>query len=312
MISVGVVVAAVVGVLVVAFWPEPKEPEYHGKKLSEWVRDMDYRNRAETAEALRAIGPEKAVLFFVKWMPYRASRWRQRVSEFYWMHRKLPLERFASAQQQRNSVGFAKARASVRGFVVLGERASNAIPALTHIAYGADSPAAERAVTSLSYLGKGAIDPLIKLGVDPALPPDRRSFVLRAMAHMTYLGTNAAPCLDVLAREASTTNRETAAAALTALGIFTYPTELPINVDMGYLRNAMPDPLLRQLAMRTAIAIATNSVATNSDPFAYDFISRGTNDPDPAVRAEVVRYLDGRKRYLGGSKPNFDATAKHE
>ena len=45
--------------------------------------------------------------------------------------------------------------------------------------------------------------------------------------------------------------------------------------------------------------------ATNSDPFIHGLISFGANDPDPAVRAEVVRYLDGRKDFV-------DSTAKHE
>src|SRR5438067_1406372 len=186
-----IVIAAaviVVAIVAVAFWPQPKEPEYQGKKLSDWL-EWYYRHPAETAEAVRAIGPEKAVPLLVRWIPYRSSRWRQRVSEFLWRHRMIALERFALAQQQRNAA--AKAYGAFRGFVILGETASNAIPALTQVAYGADSPAAERAVTSLSYLGKGAIDPLIKLGIDPALPPDRRSVALNAMRNMTYLGTNA-------------------------------------------------------------------------------------------------------------------------
>jgi hypothetical protein len=45
--------------------------------------------------------------------------------------------------------------------------------------------------------------------------------------------------------------------------------------------------------------------ATNSDPLLLRVISNGTNDPDPAVQAEVVRYLDRRKDYL-------DSTAKHK
>jgi hypothetical protein len=47
--------ALVAGVAIVAFWPGEKEPEYKGKKLSEWVAVYNDQP-AELSEAMQAMG----------------------------------------------------------------------------------------------------------------------------------------------------------------------------------------------------------------------------------------------------------------
>ena len=54
-LSAGIVFAVLGAILVVVFWSGPKEPEYQGKKLSEWLAGV-YKNPSETTVAVKSIG----------------------------------------------------------------------------------------------------------------------------------------------------------------------------------------------------------------------------------------------------------------
>src|SRR5438045_3525167 len=56
----------VAAIAAVAFWPGEKEPEYHGKKLSEWLA-LEREQPRESAEAVRAIGTN-AIPFLLRWI----------------------------------------------------------------------------------------------------------------------------------------------------------------------------------------------------------------------------------------------------
>jgi hypothetical protein len=99
LIAIGaVVVVAFVGV---AVWPEPKEPEYQGKKLSEWVR---YHGRYPFAYGVmtpqgeppevfcaRDSGRDRAVRqfgtnclpLFLRWVRYEKPTWKGKASISY-------------------------------------------------------------------------------------------------------------------------------------------------------------------------------------------------------------------------------------
>ena len=62
-VAVGLCVAMLVAAA--AFWPEPKEPKYQGKKLSEWL-DSDWSNMPQKRQAVLAIG-KPGIPFLVKW-----------------------------------------------------------------------------------------------------------------------------------------------------------------------------------------------------------------------------------------------------
>src|SRR3954469_118256 len=66
----GVAVAAVVAVV---FWPGPKEPEYQGKKLSEWVA-MRTSHPGECEQAVKAIGTN-AVPQLLTLVRYERPKW---------------------------------------------------------------------------------------------------------------------------------------------------------------------------------------------------------------------------------------------
>src|SRR6185436_9207850 len=85
---IGLVAVIVVAIGAVVFWPRPKEPEYQGKKLSEWLeicrydRLPKYGNPAVPEEqlrvavkAIRQIGTN-ALPWLMRWAFYKPSIWK--------------------------------------------------------------------------------------------------------------------------------------------------------------------------------------------------------------------------------------------
>src|SRR5678816_2434558 len=81
---VGFVVLVVVVLVAVAVWPGPKEPEYQGKKLSEWL-EMHNDRPAKSTEAVRAIGTN-AIPFLVRWIGTECPAWKRKIADFYTKH----------------------------------------------------------------------------------------------------------------------------------------------------------------------------------------------------------------------------------
>jgi len=87
----GLLVVAVGVFLVVVFWPGPKEPEYQGKKLSDWVEIgtgprgtirpiSEYNN--ENAKALSSFGTN-SLPYLMKWIRFEEPSWKVRASKAY-------------------------------------------------------------------------------------------------------------------------------------------------------------------------------------------------------------------------------------
>jgi HEAT repeat protein len=78
------IMAAAVGLAFAGLHPYLKEPRYEGKRLSEWLRDLDSQSveiREQTREALRDMGA--TILPALEKMIYAPdSNWRQKLSEF--------------------------------------------------------------------------------------------------------------------------------------------------------------------------------------------------------------------------------------
>jgi PBS lyase HEAT-like repeat len=125
-----------VALAIVALWPGPKEPEYNGKKLSEWLK-ICTDNRAASSysqsqslqsarEAVRKIGTN-GLPWLVKWISYDLPKWKSALlySKVYrWMPtpiRNSMVEPILRAQRARI------------GFDMLGTDASPAIPELVRM-----------------------------------------------------------------------------------------------------------------------------------------------------------------------------------
>jgi hypothetical protein len=108
--------------------------------------------------------------------------------------------------------------------------------------------------------------------------------VILAMWNMTYLGTNALPCVSVLAQCCGHTNTLVRTAARASLSVYAETDRMLVR-GISWT-NAIPEPALRTAALRAAA-----DYATNMQEFAFELLTRGTNDPDPGVRSEAVRLV---------------------
>jgi len=139
---VGVLCALADGGVAVSFWPGEKEPEYQGKKLSEWVdkaltADLPRYGNPEVPEVAEARGAiqqigTNALPYFVKWLHYERPRWREKISLAY---EKLPiLFRSESVAERIRGYDTSMQRARAHcGFLLLGVDAAPAIPALLRL-----------------------------------------------------------------------------------------------------------------------------------------------------------------------------------
>jgi hypothetical protein len=79
------VVCVLAGIGVVALWPREREPEYNGKKLSEWLEisaSRKYNDRWPQAEdAVRHIGTN-ALPWLSKWMSYESPKWKDQMARW--------------------------------------------------------------------------------------------------------------------------------------------------------------------------------------------------------------------------------------
>ena len=125
------------GIGLAAFWPGEREPEYNGKKLSEWLnqssnREWDESNSHTSKEiaAVRIIGTN-ALDCLTKWVTYRPPMWVNTCARTF---DKLP-QRF---QNRRIMLWFYelqyhRRQLALRGFVILGAEGAVAVPKLLEV-----------------------------------------------------------------------------------------------------------------------------------------------------------------------------------
>jgi len=75
-------VCVLVGIGVVVFWPGEREPEYNGKKLSEWLiywgKAQSDQQVWEVENAVRHIGTN-SLPYLIKWMSYEPPAWKEKM-----------------------------------------------------------------------------------------------------------------------------------------------------------------------------------------------------------------------------------------
>jgi hypothetical protein len=141
-----------------------REPEYQGRKLSQWIALYDQPVMTmrfigmptpsdPNREAIQRIGTN-AIPWLIKWILYEEPGWQA------WLKSKLDdrlVERlhFVDATERRNR--------GAAGFMALGDAAAPAIPALTSVidGPGRDSVKAD-AVGALSCIGRAAVPALLQ------------------------------------------------------------------------------------------------------------------------------------------------------
>jgi len=165
---IGAAAVAVITVIVVAAWPGEKEPEYQGKKLSEWMavpvprQEMYLRwvilaSREDVAEAIRHIGTN-ALPYLVKSLHYEeTAKWRMNL---YRTYSKLPdWSRMAWVTKKLVPNPERGPRAAVSAFNVLRAEAAPAIPALFRLSHDQNSSTAGCARDALSVIPNEIVAP---------------------------------------------------------------------------------------------------------------------------------------------------------
>jgi hypothetical protein len=147
-----------VGIGVVAFWPrerEPKEPQYNGKKLSEWVLaySLGYEQFA-AADAIQHIGTN-ALPRLVRWIAHEPPAWKEKVGR---LVLKIPSKKIWQWYFESDHSG----SLAVGAFRVLGTNASPAVAELEKILKGSGRRWSQAwAMEALTPIGKDAFPALL-------------------------------------------------------------------------------------------------------------------------------------------------------
>lgn len=181
----------------VVFWPGEREPEYDGRKLSEWIWTYE-RSRfsavdnGKSARAIRTIGTN-AVPWLLKWMRYETPKWRITFNRA--TDRLLPRLRFGRS----DTYEFWDLCENSAGFKALGVEGKSAVPALTEMANQQQSMAvSRRAIRALAYIGADGLRPLMAALTDP--DKEKRMYAAAYIGLMQPRDTNLNPVAPLLAK----------------------------------------------------------------------------------------------------------------
>jgi len=154
----------VASILVAALWPGQREPEYGGKKLSEWL--VLYRHALpdvlggppvpsrEVQEALRKIGTN-SLPCLMKWIAHEPVAWKERVLLTYL--RLPPSARSEAVEEWLQENGGREWPLAIAGFGFLGPDAAPVVPELVRLAQASKSIEHQRFLVScLRVIGTGA------------------------------------------------------------------------------------------------------------------------------------------------------------
>jgi len=137
-----VLLACIVAAVVVAVvWPREREPEYGGKKLSEWLLQYqaqyhidgyyDTPELHEAEDAVRHIGTN-ALPSLLRWVRYEQPAWRDKLL---WLMEKMPRALQNDSLMHKLHPYHAERPdwLALAGFEILGPRASPAVPELARL-----------------------------------------------------------------------------------------------------------------------------------------------------------------------------------
>jgi len=169
---IGAVCAFVCATALIAWLSEPRQPEYQGKKLSEWLAlpmesvsiptgltavikgPIGYGLNHQTTTAVRAIGTN-ALPLLVKWVSYEPPDWQRPIT--LWLSRGR-WSGFAGINKALNAK-IERANSASLALSTLGRDANDAIPALgAAVAAHKGTVSAERCLGALWSIQKSGAD----------------------------------------------------------------------------------------------------------------------------------------------------------
>jgi len=266
-----VLCALVVGVAAVVVWPGEKEPEYQRKKLSEWInwyqskRGVKFRGRGldrlgkEAEEAVRHIGTD-ALPFFLKWIQGTTPAWKERlatrVGRPFSVKQQVVLGQWLMREDH-------KAEKAIKGFEIMGEQASVAIPQLLRIMNESHQKEVSwNAIHALIGIGDGGAIFVLSAITNQTASLTVRSDAAEAVLYMDGLYRERVKvlysCIDN-----PTTPAELREKAVLALAFFRMET--PRFPPIDGLRQMLDDssPSVRNAATNALRKIAPKALGTN-------------------------------------------------
>jgi len=265
-----VVLLAVIAAVAAFCALRPREPVYEGKRLSEWLRDLDdntlaadSRNRA--VGAVLQIG-SNCVPTLVELLHSSDSWLKRKLMESVGNQSRIRFH-FTTAQERR---GWA-----IQGIKVLGPAA---IPMLIDLLN--DKAAMMTAMICLSRVGPEAVWPLTRTLTNEA--PQVRSAAIVTLGLLRSNGQVAVPAL--VARLESDEDNRVRASAANALGYIGKDPEVAVPALVKHLRD--PDPTTRAQAVLALARFGTEAKA------ALSVIRELQGDANQFVREAAVKALE--------------------
>jgi HEAT repeats/PBS lyase HEAT-like repeat len=268
-----------VGIGMVAFWPGEREPEYNGKRLSEWIWAYEHSrfsavDNGQSLRAIREIGTN-AVPWLLKWMRYETPKWRIKFDRA--TDKVLPRLHFPGSYTHE----FWELCENTAGFKALGVEARDAIPALTEMVNQRQSMAvSRRAIRALAYIGADGLPPLMTALTDP--DKEKRMYAAAYTGFMQPRNTNLTPIVPLLAK-CATDDFLIAHNAVETLG----KLRLEPMVAVPVLTNALGN---RHYFMRLRAAEASGQFGEEGY-VAVPALAVSLNDPESVVREAVTNAL---------------------
>jgi HEAT repeat protein len=216
--------SVLVGIAVVVFWPGEREPEYNGKKLSQWLSEKPPRGaisileETDADDAIRHIGTN-ALPFLVRWIQTdpKLPAWREKLFNFVYYRTFNARAKYVILQ--RIDAPRLRLRRAMWAIKTLGPEARTAVDDLVRVATNGQVTASA-AVMALGYIGPDALPVLLAFAEDRAFK--YRVDAIVAIGHMPYLGTNAHStvlCLTNCLKDQDMKVAAEAAVVLAGLGI---------------------------------------------------------------------------------------------
>ncbi len=286
-------VAVVVGLILAGAFRE-REPEYGGKRLSEWVvrhsralNANSVRDKLEAAEALSHIGTN-AIPFLLRWIRYEQPSWKTH------LYRSIhPIIKRVGASWQLTDNNESRAIASANAFHALRLETKAAMPDLIQIMNDPKAgSSATRSVVALGFLGKDAL-PFLMMGFTNREPRIR----VGVAGAIVLLGKDAGPAIPLLIRSLNDDCEVVADRAASALG------ELKLKPDLAIaaLTKGLQDPRIR---VRQHAARALGEFGPEASP-ALPALMNSFQNPDFTLRKQAtnaVRKIDSGRWKGPGDK----------
>jgi len=260
--------AVVTVALVVWFVSRPNEPEYRGKKLSQWIaicRQGPYEGTVtdEAYEAIRQIGTN-AIPYLMREL--QASEYPWENLERWLIYRWDAKLRLPTMWERRENARI--------GFEVLGTRATSAIPALLELCAATNLVSA---VPTLAAIGDTNVLPMLVSWLTNSNP----SFQREALRHIGDFGGKAdfaVPFILPLTQDTSIAIRHF---ALRALGKISSKPRLSVPA----LTNQIGDPIGWRAALESLAVFGTDAAE------AIPAVAEAAKNKDPTARLIARRTL---------------------